>query len=185
MSDAPDTPVTSLAPFFATVKPLAPAFCNGFFSSVTGWNMINGFLSLIVSSGRCDRLIAFVLKYNVLLNLNFYPRDVSMKNFIACIVCCCLLSGVAYAESDCYIVTEDALIADSQQTWEMANMMLRNQEMEKLTRLSLEEKIAVLKKGDKIHLLSAGPILNEIRTEKDRKRWFIAIEVAKPCPKEN
>ncbi|MFA6223111.1 MAG: hypothetical protein WC647_12430 [Desulfomonilaceae bacterium] len=108
-----------------------------------------------------------------------------MKNFITCIVCCCLLIGSAYAESDCYVVTEDALIADSQQTWEMANMMLRNQEMEKLTRLSLEEKIAVLKKGEKIHLLSAGPILNEIRTEKGQKRWFIAIEVAKPCPKQD
>jgi hypothetical protein len=106
-----------------------------------------------------------------------------MKNFITCIACCCLLVGWAYAESDCYVVTEDALIADSQQTWEMANFLLRNQEMEKLTKLSLEEKIAVLKKGEKIHLLSAGPILNEISTEKDQKRWFIAIEVAKPCPK--
>ncbi len=108
-----------------------------------------------------------------------------MKNLIACLACCCLLVGYVYAESDCYFVTEDALIADSQQTWEMANLMLRNQEMEKLTRLSLEEKIAVLKKGDKIHLISSGTMLNEIRTEKGQKRWFIAIEVTKPCQKQD
>jgi hypothetical protein len=145
--------------------------------------MIYGFLSLMENSGVSHRPVPLVMKYISLLNFHFYTRDMSMKNIITCIVCCCLLVGLAYAESDCYVVTEDALIADSQQTWEMANMMLRNQEMEKLTKLSLEEKIAVLKKGEKIHLLSAGPILNEISTEKDQKRWFIAIEVAKPCPK--
>ena len=108
-----------------------------------------------------------------------------MKTLIACLACCCLLIGSVYAESDCYVVTEDALIADSQRTWEMANLMLRNQEMEKLTRLSLEEKIAVLKKGEKIHLLSSGTTLNEIRAEKGKKRWYIAIEVTKPCQKQD
>ena len=122
------------------------------------------------------------MKYVVSPNANFYIRGISTKKFVARIICYCLLIGSVYAESDCYVVTEDALIADSQQTWEMANLMLRNQEMEKLTRLSLEEKIAVLKKGEKIHLLSSGTALNEIRTEKGQKRWFIAIEVTKPCP---
>ncbi len=116
------------------------------------------------------------------VNTNLYIRGISMKNFVAYIICCCLLIESVYAESDCYVVTEDALIADSLQTWEMANLMLRNQEMEKLTRLSLEEKIAVLKKGEKIHLLSSGTTLNEIRTKNGQKRWFIAIEVTKPCP---
>ena len=100
------------------------------------------------------------MKYVVSPNANFYIRGISTKNFIARIICYCLLIGSVYAESDCYVVTEDALIADSQQTWEMANLMLRNQEMEKLTRLSLEEKIAVLKKGEKIHLLSSGTALS-------------------------
>ncbi|MGO8878423.1 MAG: hypothetical protein ACLPVO_12930 [Desulfomonilaceae bacterium] len=123
------------------------------------------------------------MKSVVSVNTNLYIRGISMKNFVAYIICCYLLVGSVYAESDCYFVTEDALIADSQQTWEMANLMLRNQEMEKLTRLSLEGKIAVLSKGEKLLLLTSGTTLNEIRTEKDPQRWFIAIEVTKPCPK--
>lgn len=123
------------------------------------------------------------MKYVVSLNTNFFIQHIFAKSFLVCIVCCCFFAGWAVAESNCYVVTEDALIADSQQTWEMANFMLKNQDMGKLTRLSLEEKIAVLKKGDKVHVISSGTMLNEIMTTKDDKRWFIAIEVTKPCPK--
>jgi len=106
-----------------------------------------------------------------------------MKRLLISVLFLCLLVGGVNAESDCYIVTEDALIGDSQDTWGTANLMLKKQEMDKLTRLFLEEKIAVLKEGVKVHVINRGTTLYEFRQANEEKRWFIATEVVKPCPK--
>lgn len=101
---------------------------------------------------------------------------------ISVLFLCSSFTGVS-AQSDCYIVTEDALIGDSQDTWETANLMLKKQEMDKLTRLFLEEKIAVLKEGEKVRVINQSTTLYEIRMTNEEKRWFIVTEVVKPCPK--
>ncbi len=105
-----------------------------------------------------------------------------MKRLLVSILILGFSTGLVYAESDCYIVKEDALIGNSQDTWNIANMMLKNQEMEKLTKLLLEGKIAVLKENEKVHMLNTGTTLHEIRRANEEKTWFISIEVVKPCP---
>jgi hypothetical protein len=55
--------------------------------------------------------------------------------------------------------------------------------MEKLTRLMLDGKILVMKPGEKIRMITQGKALNEITRDNDEKKWFISIEVAKPCSK--
>jgi hypothetical protein len=91
--------------------------------------------------------------------------------------------GLVQAGSDCYVVTEDALAADSEVSWEIANALLKNQEMEKLTRLMLDGKILVMKPGEKIRMITQGKALNEITRDNDEKKWFVSIEVTKPCSK--
>ncbi|MFH0960079.1 MAG: hypothetical protein V1897_15405 [Pseudomonadota bacterium] len=106
-----------------------------------------------------------------------------MKKFL--IVTFSFLFSVSFVQagSDCYVVTEDALAADSEVTWEVANAMLKNQEMEKLTRLMLDGRIIVIKPGEKLRIMTLGKALNEVTKENDEKKWFISIEVARPCSK--
>jgi hypothetical protein len=107
----------------------------------------------------------------------------SMKRLLILVLFLSLFVDGVHAESDCYMVAEDAPIGDSENTWEIANVMLKKQEMDKLTRLFLEEKIAVLKEGEKLHVINRGTTLHEIRLTNEDKRWFIATEVVRPCPK--
>lgn len=106
-----------------------------------------------------------------------------MKTFFIVVVSFLFLVGLVQAGSDCFVVTEDALAADSQITWEIGNSLLKNQEMEKLTRLMLDGKIVVMKPGERIRMITPGKVLNEITRDNDEKKWFISIEVAKPCSK--
>ena len=106
-----------------------------------------------------------------------------MKKFIIVLFSLFFSVGLVQAGSDCYVVTEDALAADSEVSWEIANALLKNQEMEKLTRLMLDGKILVMKPGEKIRMITQGKALNEITRDNDEKKWFISIEVAKPCSK--
>jgi hypothetical protein len=106
-----------------------------------------------------------------------------MKKFVIVVFSLCFSVGLVQAGSDCYVVTEDALAADSEVSWEIANALLKNQEMEKLTRLMLDGKILVMKPGEKIRMITQGKALNEITRDNDEKKWFVSIEVTKPCSK--
>lgn len=104
-----------------------------------------------------------------------------MKTFLSIVICCFLAVSFVQAGAKCYVVTEDALAGDSEATWELANSMLKNQEMEKLTRLMLEGKLIVIKPGEKVQMIAPFKGLYEIKTSHDEKKWFISVEVAKPC----
>ena len=104
-----------------------------------------------------------------------------MKQLFLSVLALLLVFVVTNAGAKCYVVTEDALAGDSETTWELANSMLKNQEMEKLTRLMLEGKLIVIKPGERVRMIAPVKGLYEIKTGNDEKKWFISVEVAKPC----
>lgn len=63
-----------------------------------------------------------------------------MKRFLIVVMSFLILVGLVQAGSDCYVVTEDALAADSQITWEIGNSLLKNQEMEKTHEINVRRK---------------------------------------------
>ncbi len=114
-------------------------------------------------------------------------RERTMKRAIVSVLSLFIFAGVVYAENlNCKVVLRDMYAGDSQKTQNLLVPMLKNNELDGVTKLLSSGAVTLFEAGEKVYRIETSVWgYDKVTRPGETKTWLLSPQNSRPCGRDD